>query len=293
MWKILLILLLAGGSTVFAQDCGGCDKDADKGADKGACTLEAAPVSALTDAVTKLEAGAKKGCAKSSIKLAKLEQAFNVKDVTTLKARLSAYEGYAGQGCDSSAKELARAKTVLDSDVLLSERAVFYATCGEKGCKTSKAKLDLIVKECGLKDGKLIVAHLVKLETEAKSGSKESALILASIETKLAPPRRAPALSVRVAKLAETDKAAVAALLEECGTGRCESLVGKIEKLEASAAQGCKTSAAKLATLEAKLAVPAKIAAPAKPAPKAEQAPAGCEDCGTCPSGCKPAGPAG
>jgi len=135
--------------------------------------------------------------------------------------------------------------------------------------------------ECGKGCGDKLVVRIQTLEASAAKGCSTSATKLAKLEAVLA---SLPVTSTRVAKVfasARKGDAKSQAMLKslcaeccppncrddgcakECGEDCGEELIGRIQKLETSAAKGCSTSAAKLAGINAMLSGAAKAKKPA------------------------------
>ena len=250
----------------------------------------------LSAKIAQLETRAAKGCKTSDAKLAALCKAAGAADAKDLQAKVAAFEKYAPCGCDMSQKKLAELNTILATQAkpsLVSARVPVLMAGVAKGDAQAKAILKQLcevcgppdcgkvgqcgkgerAKDCGQDCGDKLVASIQKLEASAAKGCATSATKLAKMEAVLA---SLPATSTRVAKVfASAQKGDVESqvllkiLCAECCPSNCggedcgQELIGRIEKLETSAAKGCATSAAKLAGVDAILSGPTKAKKPA------------------------------
>ena len=253
----------------------------------------------LSAKIAEFETRAAKGCKTSEAKLAALGKAAGATDTKELRAKVAAYEKYAPSGCDMSQKKLAELNAILATQPgrpLASARLPLLLAGVRRGDAQAKAILkqlcevccppdcgdDERAKECGKDFGDKLVVRIRALEASAAKGCPTSATKLAKLEAVLA---SLPATSTRVAKLlanAQEGDAKSRAILKslcevccppDCGDERdcakkcrkdCgDKLVVRIRTLEASAADGCSTSTAKLARIEAKLPGAAEAKKPA------------------------------
>lgn len=195
--------------------------------------------------------------------------------VTGSKAKLAKQEKT--QECD-------KASCDKQEKVALSEKVANLQKAAAKGCKTAKAKLAGLKKDCGTQCSKSLSQKIAHLEKAAGKGCEKSRAKLAALEKRLAP-EPAP-LSERLAGLAAAakkgcceSKAKLAAVKEICGTQCPQEMAKKVAMWETYAGKGCKTSKAKLAAIESSLA-------PAD----AKAGKAGKSECGSsCGSDAKPA----
>jgi hypothetical protein len=181
--------------------------------------------------------------------------------------------GKAAKDCDS-AKECGSKVAGLAAKIdQLEQKAA-------KGCETSQAKLDALVKTAGAKDVAALKETVAACEKYAGMGCGQSKDLLAKLDGELDGSTKAGRvpLSAHVAQLVSSDGsceelcAELGIVCEDCAVCDGKALVAKIEKIEACAAKGCKMSAKTLARLDARV----------RPAPLSDRVAklAECSECG-------------
>jgi hypothetical protein len=186
-----------------------------------------------------------------------------------------------GQDCGKS--PCSGAKAAKKEAATLSARIDKLESCAAEGCKKSEAKLAALCKAAGAKDTKDLMAKVKAFEQYAPCGCDASKKKLAELNAVLTPQPRKAVVSGRLPVLmvdAKSGNAKAMAVMkqlcaeccpedcgkddcgkergkgcgDDCGKERGDKLMARIRTIEASAANGCATSATTLAKLEAAMA---------------------------------------
>ena len=173
--------------------------------------------------------------------------------------------GSCGDQCGDSCEGACKA----DPNAPLSMRVARIEKASTKGCETCGARMVALREIFGADSDESVSELIASYETSAKGGCAASCESLEKAEAHLKANACKPApLSDRVAAMvANSEKGCaksgetLAAFQKSCGTDCNQTIIAKIQEIEASAAKGCKTSAYKLAVLDARFA--------GKPDPKA------------------------
>lgn len=272
---VLAALCVAALPAVAGEGCDGCPKAKKaQGQAQGEAPCEtqcdteckSQDSGTWTAKLAELEAKAGKGDKQAEAALAAGREACGTECNKEMTAKLAALESKAGAGDEEARKQLHGTMIAMYVASVragpLSEQAEFYCKACDHGCEISKQSLAVMMKETGAKDRAELVATVKDWEAKSAKGCQDCSAKIASLRAKLEPAKsgKAPALSVRVGKLAAAakggDKAAAdrfakVALAVEV---KPENVLATITELESKAANGCKSCVAKLAKVEAVLA---------------------------------------
>lgn len=177
----------AGAKTAKAGACDGCEGGAKtaKASDCDGCG--GAKKISLRDAAVALQGKAAKGCSDSKAKLAKLRSEVAAETDEQLLERLASLEA---EGACPSLKEKTAALWAIvapkpAAPVALSISVAKLHDAAEKGCKTSRARLDMLRTRAGAGCDESLAQMVGQLETAAAHGCGESKAKLAALQAVL------------------------------------------------------------------------------------------------------------